>query len=108
VPRRARPADRYAALVFLAQALRSLETAVPGLCNEGLFALHAPMVDAQRRPKWHAAIGKARNVAARRERDLLTGLGYRVRRAGMSAAETLEFQVGENSHFLSRAPIARR
>ncbi len=72
--------DRHAALAFLAQALPSLETAVPGLCNEGLFALHALMVDAQRRPEWHAAIGKARNVAARKERDLLTGLGYRVER----------------------------
>jgi hypothetical protein len=51
-------------------------------------------VDAQRRPEWHAAIGKARNVAARRKRDLLTGLGYRVRRAGVSDAETLEYQSG--------------
>jgi hypothetical protein len=72
--------DRHAALAFLAQALPSLETAVPGLRNEGLFALHALMVDAQRRPEWHAAIGKARNVAAQKERDLLTGLGYRVER----------------------------
>jgi hypothetical protein len=72
--------DRHAALAFLAQALPSLESAVPGLCNEGLFALHALTVNAQRRPEWHAAIVKARNVAARKERDLLTGLGYRVER----------------------------
>jgi hypothetical protein len=72
--------DRHAALAFLAQALPSLETRIPGLCNEGLFALHALEVDAQRRPEWHAAIAKARNVATRKERDLLTGLGYRVER----------------------------
>jgi hypothetical protein len=72
--------DRHAALAFLAHALPSLETDVPGLCNEGLFAFHALRVDAQRRPEWHAAAAKARNVAARRERDLLAGLGYRVER----------------------------
>ena len=38
------------------------------------------MIDAQRRPEWHAAIGTARNVAARKDRDLLQGLGYRVER----------------------------
>jgi hypothetical protein len=72
--------DRHAALAFLAQALPSLETRIPGLCNEGLFALHALEVDAQRRPEWHAAVAKARNVAARKERDLLAGLGYRIER----------------------------
>jgi hypothetical protein len=72
--------DRHAALAFLAQALPSLETAVPGLCNEGLFALHALMVEAPRHPEWHAAMSKARTVAARKDRDLLAGLGYRVER----------------------------
>jgi len=72
--------DRHAALAFLAQALPSLETRIPGLCNEGLFALHALETDAQRRPEWQEALGKARNVAARKERDLLAGLGYRVER----------------------------
>ena len=32
--------DRHAALRFLAQALPSLETALPGINNEGLVALH--------------------------------------------------------------------
>lgn len=72
--------DRHAALAFLAQALPSLETRVPGLCNEGLFALHALEVDAPRRAEWQAAVAKAKNVAAHRDRDLLVGLGYRVER----------------------------
>ena len=72
--------DRHAALAFLAQALPSLETRVPGLCNEGLFALHALETDAQRRPGWQAAIAKARDAAVKRERDLLTALGYRIER----------------------------
>jgi hypothetical protein len=42
--------DRHAALAFVAQALPSLDTQVPGLRNEGLFALHALEADVQRRP----------------------------------------------------------
>lgn len=72
--------DRHAALAFLAQALPSLETRIPGLCNEGLFALHALETDAPRRAEWQAATVKARNAAARKERDLLAALGYRVER----------------------------
>jgi hypothetical protein len=37
---------------------------VPGLPNEGLFALHALTVDAQRRPEWRAASGKVKKVAS--------------------------------------------
>ena len=72
--------DRHAALAFLSQALPSLDTAVPGLRNEGLFALHALEVDAQRRPEWNAASGKVKKIAARRGQDLLTGLGFNIER----------------------------
>ena len=55
--------DRHAALRLLSQALPSLETALPGLTNEGLLALHelehgvpepsgtGPMPNARRRPR---------------------------------------------------------
>lgn len=57
--------DRHAALAFLTQALPSLDTPVPGLRNEGLFALHALTVAAQRRPEWTGASGKvATNVSS--------------------------------------------
>lgn len=72
--------DRHAALAFLSQALPSLDTAVPGLRNEGLFALHALTIDAQRRPEWSAAATKVKKVATRRGQELLTALGYRVER----------------------------
>src|SRR5581483_5659876 len=42
--------------------------------------LHALETDAQRRPGWQAAIAKARDAAVKRERDLLTALGYRIER----------------------------
>jgi hypothetical protein len=41
--------DRHAALIFLAQALPSLDTPAPGLRNEGLFALPELTNDAPRR-----------------------------------------------------------
>ncbi|MDP2259398.1 MAG: hypothetical protein Q8J89_06760 [Caulobacter sp.] len=44
--------DRHAALLFLAQALPSLDTIAPGLRNEGLFALHELTADAPRRAEW--------------------------------------------------------
>jgi hypothetical protein len=72
--------DRHAALAFLAHALPSLDTAVPGLRKEGLFALHALSVGAQHRPEWAPATGKARNVAARKGQDLLGGLGFELER----------------------------
>ena len=60
--------DRHAALAFLAQALPSLDTPVPGLRNEGLFALHALTVDAPRRQEWTAASAKVKKIAARKGR----------------------------------------
>jgi hypothetical protein len=45
------------------QALPSLDTEVPGLRNEGLFALHALTGDMPRRPEWTAATVKAALIA---------------------------------------------
>lgn len=72
--------DRHAALAFVGQALPSLDTSVPGLRNEGLFALHALTVDAQKRAEWEPAARKARAVTTRKGQDLLTGLGYKIER----------------------------
>jgi hypothetical protein len=72
--------DRHAALAFVAQALPSLDTDIPGLRNEGLFALHALEVDARKRPEWTGAASKAKTAAARKGRDLLGALGFKVER----------------------------
>src|SRR5262249_2427375 len=55
-------------------------TAVPGLRNEGLFALHALSVDAPQRSEWLVASEKARKITVRRGQDLLAGLGFNVER----------------------------
>ena len=74
--------DRHAALLFLAQAMPSLETAAPGLRNEGLFALHELTSDVPRRPDWADQVQRSRTILASRPTgiDLLRRLGFTVER----------------------------
>ena len=75
-----RQPDRHAALQFLAQALPSLETALPGLNNAGLLALHELQHGAPRRTDWASAGRKAAGVVGRHGQDLLHSLGFQVER----------------------------
>ncbi len=72
--------DRHAALRFLAQALPSLETAVPGIRNEGLLALHELQHGVPRRTDWTDAKTKAASVLGKRDNDLLRALGFQIER----------------------------
>ena len=72
--------DRHAALRFLSQALPSLETALPGLNNEGLLALHELQSGVPARSDWEAARAKAAGVLGKRDDELLKALGFRVER----------------------------
>ena len=72
--------NRHAALLFLAQALPSLETPAPGLRNEGLFALHELTQDLPKRPEWHEHKARARAAIGSEGRDLLQKLGYSIDR----------------------------
>ena len=74
--------DRHAALLFLAQAMPSLETAAPGLRNEGLFALHELTKDVPRRPEWLDHVRRSRDVLSARPTgmDLLGRLGFTAER----------------------------
>ena len=72
--------DRHAALRFLSQALPSLETALPGLNNEGLLALHELQSGVPERSDWTAARAKAASVLGKRDDELLKALGFRVER----------------------------
>lgn len=56
--------DRHAALRLLSQALPSLETALPGLTNEGLLALHELEHGVPKRGDWAEAKRKARAAAS--------------------------------------------
>jgi hypothetical protein len=75
-----RQPDRHAALMFLAQALPSLETPAPGLRNEGLFALHELTQDAPRRPEWIECRARARAAIGSEGRELLQKLGFTIDR----------------------------
>lgn len=70
--------DRHAALRFLAQALPSLETELPGLNNEGLVALHELEHGVPNRDDWAAAGRKAQPALGKRESDLLQTLGFSI------------------------------
>ena len=70
--------DRHAALRYLAQALPSLETPIPGLANEGLLAINELQRGTPHRPDWRDAGERAQRIAGKKDRDLLTALGYRI------------------------------
>lgn len=72
--------DRHAALRFLAQALPSLETTLPGLNNEGLLALHELQQGVPSRGDWTEARRKAERAVGKRDQELLRALGFKIER----------------------------
>ena len=72
--------DRHAALRLLSQALPSLETALPGLTNEGLLALHELEHGVPKRGDWTEAKRKAHAALNKRDGELLGALGFRIER----------------------------
>jgi len=68
--------DRHAALRFLHQALPEVESAIPGLRNEGLFATHELEHGMKIRPDWPQALDRGRPIFQRRGRQLLVSLGF--------------------------------
>ena len=72
--------DRHAALRFLSQALPSLETDLPGINNEGLFALHELQTGVRSRSDWSIAGKHVQAAVDKRGDDLLRALGFRIER----------------------------
>ena len=70
--------DRHAALQLLSQALPTLETALPGLNNEGLLALHELEQGVPGRADWVAARRKAGVILGKRGPELLQSLGFSI------------------------------
>ena len=113
--------DRHAALRFLSQVLPSLDTAIPGLTNEGLLALHELQHGVPERDDWAAARRKATNALGKRGKDILTSLGfsieqidnltYRLRADGRSAALAVLLREDESpeagtDRFNSLSPVS--
>ena len=72
--------DRHSALLLLSQALPTLETALPGLTNEGLLALHELEHGVPARSDWNDARHKAKAAATKRSDEMLGALGFKVQR----------------------------
>ena len=72
--------DRHSALQFLSSTLPSLETALPGLRNEGLLAMHEVRHGVPKREDWGPAGRSARRAKGKRNRELLSALGFRIER----------------------------
>jgi hypothetical protein len=70
--------DRHTATRLLALKLKQLTTAIPGLRNSGLFAMHELEYGVPRRADWDTACSSSRKLLNERGRDLITKLGYRI------------------------------
>jgi hypothetical protein len=71
--------DRHGAIRYLAQTLPQLASRIPGLRNEGLFALHELIAGVPHRPDWGQANSHARDLLPLRGRALVDRLGFRAR-----------------------------
>ena len=71
--------DRHGALRFLAAVFGQLDprnAGIPGVRNEGLFALHELATGVRRRPDWAPAAARAGRLLALRGRALVQQLGF--------------------------------
>lgn len=74
--------NRHEATRFLLTALEQVDSQLPGLRNEGLFATHELVTDVPGRPDWGEALELGRSLMARRGRELVEGLGFQVETHG--------------------------
>ena len=72
--------DRHSALQLLSSTLPSLETALPGLRNEGLLAMHEVQHGVPKRQDWETAGRKGARVRGKRNDGLLSALGFQIER----------------------------
>lgn len=70
--------DRHTALRFLHLALPEIESRLPGLRNEGLFATHELEHGARIRPDWARHINSSLGIISCRGRELLEALGFSI------------------------------
>lgn len=68
--------DKHAAARFLFEAMRTSDSPIPGLRNEGFLASHELEVGVPDGADWHAANATARGLLGARGRELIQRLGY--------------------------------
>jgi hypothetical protein len=70
--------DRHMAEQFIKDQLPDLQTEIPGLRNEGLFATHELTYGVPKREDWGLAINKARDVLGESGKSIIRALGYEI------------------------------
>ena len=68
--------DRNTAIRFLADAMPSLETPLPGIANEGLLSLHELTHGTRNRSDWSASMERAKQILGKSKRALIEALGF--------------------------------
>jgi hypothetical protein len=69
---------RHAAIRFLSSIWAELETELPGLRNQGMFATHELRDGVPLRSDWASACAKGQTLLAHRGRDLVERLGFAI------------------------------
>jgi len=70
--------DRHSALRFLNSAMPEVESPMPGVRNEGLFATHELRTGVPNRADWKQATSRATPALKARGRELVEALGFEV------------------------------
>ena len=68
--------DRNAAIRFIADAMPSLETTLPGITNEGLLSLHELTHGTRLRSDWLSSVDKSSSILGKSRNELLLALGF--------------------------------
>jgi len=113
--------DRHMAEQFIKFQLPDLQTEIPGLRNEGLFATHELTYGVPKREDWGLANNKAKDVLGESGKSIIRALGYEIlqttgplsilQHEGRKSALALFLDQNESmdivsDRFSSRTPVA--
>ncbi len=72
--------NRNSAIRFLADAMPSLATPLPGIANEGLLSNHELKSGTRSRLDWDNAVKKAKSILGKSKRALISALGFTIQK----------------------------
>jgi len=72
--------DRHTVLRYLRDVLPAIESSLPGIRNEGFLAIHQLQYGVPKRSDWEESKSKSANAINSIGEDLLTSLGFKVKR----------------------------
>ena len=68
--------NRNRAIEFLHSSLRSIDSKLSGITNEGLLSLHVLNTGIQSRIEWKESLEKSKKLVRKSKEDLISALGY--------------------------------